>query len=107
MDFAPEKPTLEVDEARPSRLGGVGTGGEGAVEEADGEVFLPIVASEEEEPALMHALVDEELRPPITEVAHPLAVVVNLDAILGLAAAALPQLGISHLLAFHRVRKLG
>jgi hypothetical protein len=55
----------------------------------------------------MHAVVDEELRPPITEVAHPLAVVVNLDAVRGLAAAALSQLGISHLLAFHRVRKLG
>jgi hypothetical protein len=41
------------------------------------------------------------------KVALPLAVVVNLDAVLGLAAAALLQLSISHLLAFHRVRKLG
>jgi hypothetical protein len=46
MDFAPEKSVLEVDEARPSRLGGEGTGGEGAIEEADGEVLLPIVAGE-------------------------------------------------------------
>jgi hypothetical protein len=61
MDFAPEKPALEVDEARPSRLSGEGTGGEGAVEEADSEVLLPIVASEEDEPTLVHAVVDEEL----------------------------------------------
>jgi hypothetical protein len=65
------------------------------------------MASEEEEPALVHVVVDEELRPPVTKIAHPLAVVVNLDAVLGLAAAALPQFCISHLLAFHRVRELG
>jgi hypothetical protein len=65
------------------------------------------VASEEDEPTLVHAVVDEEFRPPIAKVAHPLAVIVNLDAVLGLAAAAFLQLGISHLLAFHRVRKLG
>jgi hypothetical protein len=92
MDFAPEKSALEVDEARPSRLGGKGAGGEGAVEEADGEVLLPIVAGEKDEPTLMHAVVDEELRPPIVEVAHPLAVIVDLDAVRGLAAAAFPQL---------------
>jgi hypothetical protein len=107
MDFAPEKSALEVDEARPSRLGGEGAGGEGAVEEADGEVLLPIVAGEKDEPTLVHAIVDEELSPPIAEVAHPLAVVVDLDAVRGLAAAAFPQLGISHLLVFHRARKLG
>jgi hypothetical protein len=61
MDFAPEKPALEVDGVRPSRPGGEGTGGESAIEEADGEVLLPIMASEEEEPALVHAVVDEEL----------------------------------------------
>jgi hypothetical protein len=55
----------------------------------------------------VHAVVDEELRPSVMEVALPLAVVVNLDAVRGLAAAALPQIGISHLLAFHRVCKLG
>jgi hypothetical protein len=65
MDFAPEKPALEVDEVRPSRPGGVGTGGEGAIEKADGEVLLPIAVSEKEEPAPGHAIVDEELRPPI------------------------------------------
>jgi hypothetical protein len=65
-------------------------GGESTIEDADGEVPFPITASEEEEPALVHAIVDEELRPPITEVAYPLAVVVDLDAILGLANAALP-----------------
>jgi hypothetical protein len=107
MDFAPEEPALEVDEIRPSRPGDEGAEGKGAVKEAYGEVLLPIMASEEEEPPLMHAVVDEELQPPITKVAHPLAVVVNFDAVLGLAAAALPQLSISHLLAFHRVRKLG
>jgi hypothetical protein len=107
MDFVPEKPALEVDEARPSRLGSEGTGGEGAVEEADSEVLLPIVASEEDEPTLVHAVVDEELRPPIAKVAHPLTVIVNLDAVRGLATASFPQLGVSHFLAFHRVRKLG
>jgi hypothetical protein len=101
MDFAPEKPALEVDEVRPSRPGGEGMGREGVVEEADGEVHLPIMASEEEEPALMHAVVDEELRLPITKVAYHLAVIVDLDAVLGLVAAALPQLSVSHLLAFH------
>jgi hypothetical protein len=106
MDFIPEKPTLEVDEIHPSRPGDKGTGGEGTVEDTDGEVLLPVTASEEEEPALVHAVVDEELRPPIAEVAYPLAVVVDLDAVLGLADAALPQRSISHLLAFHRVRKL-
>jgi hypothetical protein len=106
MDFVPEKPALEVDEIHPSRPGGEGTGGEGTVKDADGEVLLPVMVSEEEEPALMHALVDEELRPPVTEVAYPLAIVVDLDAVLGLADAALPQRSISHLLAFHRFRKL-
>jgi hypothetical protein len=72
MDFAPEKPALEVDKVRPSRPGGEGTGGEGAIEKADDEVLLPIVASEEEEPALVHVVVDEELRLPIAEVAQPL-----------------------------------
>jgi hypothetical protein len=61
MDFALEKPALEVDEIRPSRPGSEGVGGKGAVEEANGEVLLPIMASEEEEPALVHAVVDEEL----------------------------------------------
>jgi hypothetical protein len=61
MDFAPEKSALDFDEAHPSRLGGEGTGGEGAIKEADGEVLLPIVAGEKDEPTLMHAIVDEEL----------------------------------------------
>jgi hypothetical protein len=47
MDFAPEKSTLKADEIRPSRLGGEGTGEEGAVEEADGEVLLLILAGVE------------------------------------------------------------
>jgi hypothetical protein len=71
MDFAPEKPALEANEAHPSRLGGEGTGGEGAIEGADSEVLLPIVASEEDEPTLVHVVVDEELRPPIVKVAPP------------------------------------
>jgi hypothetical protein len=37
------------------------------------------VASEEDEPTLVHAIVNEELRPPVAKVAHPLAVVVNLN----------------------------
>jgi hypothetical protein len=71
MDFISEQPALEVDEIRPSRPGGEGTGGEGTVEAAYGEVLLPVTASEEEEPALMHAVVDEELQPPVVEVAYP------------------------------------
>jgi hypothetical protein len=71
MDFVPEKPALEVDEIRSSRPGGEGTGGEGTVEDADGEVPLPITASEEEELALVHAVFDEELRPSVVEVASP------------------------------------
>jgi hypothetical protein len=61
MDFVPEKSALEANEIRPSRLGGEGTGGEGAIEEADGEVLLLILAGEKDEPTLMHAIVDEEL----------------------------------------------
>jgi hypothetical protein len=87
MDFAPEKSALEADEIRLSRLGDEGTGGEGAVEEADGEDILLILAGEKDEPTLMHAVVDEELRPPVAKVAHPLTVVVDLDAVRGLAAA--------------------
>jgi hypothetical protein len=49
----------------------------------------------------MHTIVDEELRPPVAKVAHPLAVVVDLNAVRGMAAAAFPQLGISYLLVFH------
>jgi hypothetical protein len=45
----------------PSRLGGISTGGEGGVEEADGEVLLPIVVGEEDELALVCAIVEEEL----------------------------------------------
>jgi hypothetical protein len=61
MDFAPEKFALEVNEVCPSRLGGEGTGGEGAIEEADGEVLLLILAGEKDKSTLMHAVVDEEL----------------------------------------------
>jgi hypothetical protein len=106
MDFIPKKPVLEVDEILPSRPGGEGTDGESTVKDADSEVPLPITVSEEEEPALVYAVVDEELRPPIAEVAYPLAIVIDLDAVLGLANAALPQRSISHLLAFHRFHKL-
>jgi hypothetical protein len=70
MDFVPEKSALEVDEIRESRgaagccssrPGGEGTGGESTVEDADGEVLFPITASEEEELALVHAIISEEL----------------------------------------------
>jgi hypothetical protein len=83
MDFVPGTPVLEVDEAHPSWRGSKGTGRESAIEEADSEVLLPGVASEEDEPTLMHTIVNEELRPPVAKVAHPLAVVVNLDAVCG------------------------
>jgi hypothetical protein len=65
------------------------------------------VAGEEDEPALVCAIVEEELRPPVAEVSHPLAIVINFDVVRGLAAAAFQQLGVGHLLAFHRVRELG
>jgi hypothetical protein len=115
MDFIPEKSALEVNEIRgggkaarccPSGPSGKGTGTESMVEDADGEVPLPITASEEEEPARMHAVISEELQPPVTEVAYPLAVIVDLDAVPGLANAALPQRGVSHFLAFHRFHEL-
>jgi hypothetical protein len=53
------------------------------------------MTSEEEEPALAHVVVDEELRPPVAEVSLPLAVIIDLDAVLGLAGATLPQRGAS------------
>jgi hypothetical protein len=90
MDFIPEKSASEVDEVCPSRLGDEGTGREGTVEEVDGEVILLILAGEKDEPTLVHAVVDEELQPPVAKVAHHLAVVVDLDAVCGLAAAAFP-----------------
>jgi hypothetical protein len=107
MDFAPEKFALEADGIRLSRLGGEGTGGEGAVEEADGEDILLILAGEKDEPTLVHAVVDEELRLPVAKVAHPLTVVVDLDAVRGLAATTFSQLGEGHLLVFHRAYELG
>jgi hypothetical protein len=65
-------------------------GRESIIKDADGEVPFPIMASEEEEPSLMHGIVGEELRPPITKVAYPLAIIVDLNVVLGLANAALP-----------------
>jgi hypothetical protein len=91
----------------PSRPGGEGASTEGAVEDVDEEVLHPIAMGEEEEPTRMHAIVCEELRPPVAEVALPLAVVVNLDTILGLASAAFLQDGVRHLLTLHRLHKLG
>jgi hypothetical protein len=61
---------------------------------------------EEKEPSCMHAVVCEELQPPIAEVALPFTVVVNLDAVLGLANATLLQGGIRHLLALHCLHEL-
>jgi hypothetical protein len=70
MDFVPEKTALEVDEIRevkkamgclPSRPSSEGASAEGAVEYADDEVPHPIAASEEEEPACVHAIVCKEL----------------------------------------------
>jgi hypothetical protein len=107
MDFVPEKPMLEVDKIRPSRPGGKGVSGEATIEDADGKVLLPIMPSEEEEPTLVHTIVDEELLPSVMEVALPLAIIIDLNAILGLADAALLQHGTSHLLAVHRFHELG
>jgi hypothetical protein len=39
------------------------------------------MAGEEDEPALVRAVVEEELRPPVAEVAHPLAVLVDFDVV--------------------------
>jgi hypothetical protein len=75
----------------PSRSGGKGASTEGAVEDADKEILHPIAAGEEEEPAHVHAVLREELRPPVVEVALTFAVIVNLDVVLGLASAALLQ----------------
>jgi hypothetical protein len=63
----------------PSHPGSEGAGAEAAVDDADAEIPRPAVAREEEEPALPHAIVCKELRPPTVEVALPLAVVVDLD----------------------------
>jgi hypothetical protein len=115
MDFVPEKSALEVDEIResekamgywPSRPSGEGTSTEGTIKDADGEGPLPITASEEEEPTRVHAVISEEIRPPIAEVAYPFVVVVDSNAVLGLANATLPQHGVSHLLALHRFHEL-
>jgi hypothetical protein len=74
MDFVPEKSTLEVDEIRveekatgrlPSRPSGESASVESAIEDADDEVSPPIVMSEEEEPARVHAVVCKELWPPV------------------------------------------
>jgi hypothetical protein len=98
MDFVPKKFALEVDEIHvgekatgrlPSRPSSVSASAEGAVEDADDEVSPPIATSEEKEPACMHAVVCEELWPPVVEVAHPFTVIVDLDTIPGLANAAL------------------
>jgi hypothetical protein len=70
MDFVPEKSTLKVDEIReggkaarccPLRPSGEGRNAESTIEDADSEVPLPITASEEEEPARMHAVISEEI----------------------------------------------
>jgi hypothetical protein len=80
---------------------------ESAVEDADDEVLPPIVTSEEEEPARVHAVVCKELWPPVAELAFPFTVIVNFDAIPRLANAALPQHSVSHLLALHYLHELG
>jgi hypothetical protein len=61
IDLVPEKPALEVDGAHPSRLSGIDTGKEGGIEEADGEVLLPIMVGKEDEPALVRTIIEEEL----------------------------------------------
>jgi hypothetical protein len=80
---------------------------EGVIEDVDEEVLHPIATGEEEEPTRMNAIVCEELRPPVAEVALPLAIVVNLDTILGLASAAFLQDGVRHLLTLHRLHEMG
>jgi hypothetical protein len=55
----------------------------------------------------MDTIVCEELRPPIAEVALPFAIIVDFNAVPGLAHAALPQRSVRHLLAVHHFHKLG
>jgi hypothetical protein len=116
MNFVPKKSALEVDKIRmderaagrlPSCPGGEGAGAEGAVEDTDEEVPHPVATGEEKELARRHAVVGEELRPPVAEVALPFTVIVNFDKVLGLANAALLQNGVRHLLALHRLHELG
>jgi hypothetical protein len=116
MDFVSEKSALKVDEicvgeeaagCLPSRPGGQSASAEGAVEDADDEVPPPVATGEEKELARVHAVVCEELRPPVAEVALPFAIIINFDAVPRLANAALPQSSVSHLLALHRLHKPG
>jgi hypothetical protein len=64
-------------------------GAEGAVEDADEEVLHTVTTGEEKEQARVHAVMCEELRPPIAEVALPFTVIVNFDMVPGLADAGL------------------
>jgi hypothetical protein len=98
MNFVLKKSALEVDKIRmddraagclPSCPGDEGAGTESVADDADKEVLHPVVTGEEKEPAHMHTVIREELRPLVAEVALPFAVIVNLDMILGLADATL------------------
>jgi hypothetical protein len=115
MNFIPEKSALEVDKIRlderaagrlPSRPGDEEAGVEGAIKDANEEVLHSIAMGEEKEPARVHAIICEELRPAVAEVELPITVIVNLDKVLGLADAALLQDGLCHLMALHRLHEL-
>jgi hypothetical protein len=51
----------------------------GAIDDVDKELLHLVAMGEEEKLALLHTVLREELRPSITEVALPLAIVVDLD----------------------------
>jgi hypothetical protein len=91
----------------PSRPGDKGAGAEGAIDDTDEELLRPLMTGEQEEPALLHTVVREELWPPVAEVALPLAVILDLDVVRRLAGAALLQDGMRNLPAFHPLHELG
>jgi hypothetical protein len=90
-----------------SHPGDEGASAEGVVDDADEELPRPITAGEEEELALLHAVLHEEPRPPVAVVALPFVVVVDLDVEHRLAGVALLQDGACYLLALNSLHELG
>jgi hypothetical protein len=62
---------------------------EGAVDDTDVELVCPKAVGEEEEDALLHAVVRIELGPPTVEVALAFSVIEDLQLIWRLSAATL------------------
>jgi hypothetical protein len=65
------------------------------------------VVGEEEEPALLYAVVRKEARPPVAEVELPLAVIEDFNLVRRLAGVALLHDGVRQFLTFHRLHELG